>query len=201
MRISDELRLARGVVTPCFVDVSTGRRVPFSMRHNTLSYSASDAVAAAFGGDPTYIPSRMGFIYGTAETPTEIGDIDRNQSWSRICEELSGVADIQVVGFSYAPTLGVSPEASSPSDDVAGHYRNNAVTFHAVSNSQTEGAISQTVFSADSYIYQCVLLGGPVDAPVILARASLLESIEGEDKYLQKPKNFEVALDWTVIFH
>ena len=210
MKIADELRLSRGVVRPRFVSVTTGDEVEFSDRHNTLSFMAAEAVASAFGGDPSYIPAKVGIIYGDKPSmPTE-SVIGRSQSWDDLKDELgssSGDAsvDVQVVNFSYAPTLGPEPDSSSSGDSGdGGDYSNilpggsNAITFHAVSNSQDAGAMFNTeAFSSGSYIYQCLLLGYHDGKYYIIARASLKEG----DRYLQKPDGFEVALDWTVVFH
>ena len=216
-KVRDELRLSKGVVSPSFVDVATGKRVPFSPRHNTLSYMAAEAVAAAFGGDPSYIPAKIGFIYGNSDVlPTPSEAISRTQSWKGLLEELSNsgdkVVDIQVVNFSYAPSLGgssvdgSSSGSSGSSDEADGDYTNilatgsNAITFHAVSNSQDVGVIhGSDAFSAakNNYVYQCLLLGYHQGDYYIIARASLKDG----DRYLAKPDGFEVALDWTVTFH
>ena len=225
MKVVDELRLAKGVVSPSFVDLSTGKRVSFAPRNNKLSYMAAEAVAAAFGGDPSYIPARIGFIYGDQEVmPTE-SVITRNQSWGKLMEELGSsngntTVDIQVVGFSYAPTLGGEKRASGDSGDSGSSdpegddychilsTGSNAITFHAVSNSQDKGAMFGTdTFHSGSYIYQCVLQGYHVTPDgvgkyYVIARASLKDfSQGGEGRYLRKPDGFEVALDWTVVFH
>ena len=221
MVIDDVSCRAKGVVSPSFIDVKTGERLPFSDRCNTLSYMSAEAVAAAFGGNPSYIPARIGFIYGTDDQmPTE-SVITRRQSWSSLLEELhssaeSVVVDVQVVGFSYPPTLGAAkpepkPEAYSSSssssdsgDDGSTDYGNiiptgsNAITFHAVSNSQDRGAaFGSEAFSTQNYIYQAVLLGYHLGDLYIISRVSLKEG----DAYLTKPKGFEVALDWTVSFY
>lgn len=221
MKVADELCLAKGVVSPSFVDISTGKRIAFSPRNNRLSYMAAEAVAAAFGGDPSYIPSKIGFIYGNSpEMPTE-SEITRSQTWSSLLEELSNsgdkVVDVQVVNFSYSPSLGGSASgdsssgsssgASGSSDEgEAGDYTNilatgsNAITFHAVSNSQDIGVLrGADAFSAakNNYVYQCLLLGYHNGDYYIIARASLKDG----SKYLAKPEGFEVALDWTVTFH
>lgn len=209
MKIADTACLARGFVNPSFVDVRTGRRIPFKMRHNTLSFMSAEAMAAAFGGDPSYIPSRIGFIYGASDGGF-VGEISRRQSWESLLNELAdNSADVQVVPFSCSPTLGGigfddgSSSSSSGSGD--GDYTNikptgsNAVTFHAVSNSQDTGEIVKTErFKTNDYIYQAVLLGYKGGKYYVLSRVSLFE-----DKimdYLRKPDNFEVALDWTVVF-
>ena len=221
MKVVDELRLAKGVVSPSFLDLSTGKRMPFAQRNNKLSYMAAEAVAAAFGGDPSYIPARIGFIYGDqAVMPTE-SVITRNQSWDELMEELgsssgNATVDIQVVGFSYAPTLGGEKRApsgdsgsSDPSGDDYCHILStgsNAITFHAVSNSQDAGTMfGSDTFHSGSYIYQCVLLGYHAGKYYVIARASLKDFSEASGsaggQYLRKPDGFEVALDWTVVFH
>ena len=225
MRIDDRACLARGFANPSFVDVATGRRIPFAKRHNTLSFMSAEAMAAAFGGDPSFIPAKIGFIYGTKDSMES--EITRSQDWDSLLEELSSISsrddvDIQVVGFSFHPTLGPENPAPAPgsssssgsdsgsdssdsgsdsSDD--GDYNHilstgsNAITFHAVSNSQDAGLIRSRAFEGGgSYIYQAVLLAFHGGKHYVLSRVSLKE---GKD-YLQKPKGFEIALDWTVVF-
>ena len=219
MRIDDIACLARGFVNPSLVDVSTGRNIPFDKRHNTLSFMSAEAMAAAFGGDPSFIPAKIGFIYGTeSEMPTE-SVITRSQDWNSLLEELSSSSsrddvDIQVVGFSFHPTLGPenpapvpgsssssgSDSGSDSSDD--GDYNHilstgsNAITFHAVSNSQDAGLVRSRAFEGGSYIYQAVLLAFHERKHYVLSRVSLKEG----GAYLQKPRGFEIALDWTVVF-
>lgn len=225
MRIDDRACLARGFVNPSFVDISTGKRLPFEKRHNTLSYMSAEAMAAAFGGDPSFIPSRIGFIYGTKDSMES--EITRSQDWDSLLEELSSFSDrddldIQVVGFSFHPTLGPENPAPAPgsssssgsdsgsdssdsgsdsSDD--GDYNHilstgsNAITFHAVSNSKDSGLIRSRAFvGGSSYIYQAVLLAFHGGKYHVLSRVSLKEG----EAYLQKPSEFEIALDWTVVF-
>lgn len=221
MRIDDKACLARGFVNPSFVDIATGRRLPFRMRHNTLSFMSAEAMAAAFGGDPSYIPARMGFIYGNQQAmPTE-SVITRSQDWDSLLEELASSegrddVDIQVVGFSFHPTLGAAKPSPVPgdsssssdsgsdsgSDSSEGDYNHilstgsNAITFHAVSNSQDSGIIRSRAFEGGSYIYQAVLLAYHGGKHHVLSRVSLKEG----GAYLQKPSGFEIALDWTVVF-
>ena len=224
MRIDDIACLARGFVNPSLVDVSTGRKIPFDKRHNTLSFMSAEAMAAAFGGDTSFIPAKIGFIYGTESAmPTE-SVITRNQDWDSLLEEISSSSsrddvDIQVVGFSFHPTLGSEKPAPSPSGDSGssdssgsdssgsdsseGDYSHilstgsNAITFHAVSNSQDAGIVRSRAFEGGgSYVYQAVLLAFHEGKYYVLSRVSLKE---GKD-YLQKPSGFEIALDWTVVF-
>ena len=156
MEIEDVACRARGFVSPSWIDASTGRRMEFGQRHNTLSYMSAEAMAAAFGGDPSYIPARVGFIYGDSSTlPAALSSypITRSQSWSDLkkCEDY----DIQVVGFSYSPTLGYAPaneEAAKKADDYTNYDElkeggSNAITFHVVSNSTDAGIGSTTWMS------------------------------------------------------
>lgn len=224
MRIDDIACLARGFVNPSLVDVSTGRKIPFDKRHNTLSFMSAEAMAAAFGGDTSFIPAKIGFIYGTESAmPTE-SVITRNQDWDSLLEEISSSSsrddvDIQVVGFSFHPTLGSEKPApslsgdsgssdssgsdSSGSDSSEGDYSHilstgsNAITFHAVSNSQDAGIVRSRAFEGGgSYVYQAVLLAFHEGKYYVLSRVSLKEG----GSYLQKPSGFEIALDWTVVF-
>lgn len=224
MRIDDIACLARGFVNPSLVDVSTGRKIPFDKRHNTLSFMSAEAMAAAFGGDTSFIPAKIGFIYGTESAmPTE-SVITRNQDWDSLLEEISSSSsrddvDIQVVGFSFHPTLGSEKPAPSPSGDSGssdssgsdssgsdsseGDYSHilstgsNAITFHAVSNSQDAGIVRSRAFEGGgSYVYQAVLLAFHEGKYYVLSRVSLKEG----GSYLQKPSGFEIALDWTVVF-
>ena len=208
MKTSDIACMARGFVSPSFVDINTGSRIPFKLRHNTLSFMSAEAMAAAFGGDPSYIPSKMGFIYGPVGGEF-VGEITRYQTWDGLLDELArNSADVQVVPFSYSPSLGgfAGDGGSSPAGDDSGDgdYTNikstgsNAITFHAVSNSQDAGARETEAFKKDDYIYQAVLLGSNGGKNYVISRVSLFDYELGT--YLQKPDNFEVALDWTVVF-
>lgn len=219
MRIADETFMARGFVSPSFVDVATGRRIPFAVRHNQLSYFSAEAMAAAFGGDASYIPSRVGFIFGgQADVPSSSWNADgessggkfgeeigRSQSWTDLVDSLSDTMDVLVVPFSYSPSLGTYDDgasdvsASSGGVDAYGCV-SRAVTFHAVSNSSDKGAVHGHVFKDTHVILQAVLLGGAphgsFNAYGIVSRVSL----KMDDGYRTKPVHFEVALDWTVVF-
>lgn len=209
MKRSETACVAKGFVAPSLTNVVTGEKIPFELRHNTLSYTSAEAMAAAFGGNPSYIPARVGFIYGGSGSAID-GAISRSQSWDALMDQLkANDADIQVVSFSYSPSLGgEKPDSSSSesdsSSDPGGDYSNikpggsNAVTFHAVSNSQDVGERDKTkAFGYGDSIYQAVLLGLHDGKYYVLSRVSLADKSAG---YLKKPENFEVALDWTVVF-
>lgn len=209
MTVTETIK-ARGQVTPSFVDIKTGKRVPWDMRHNTLSFDASRAVALAFGGDDSLIPNRIGIIYGKEGSATFPTTISRQQSWDSLVYELNSKnADVQVQPFSYSPSFAKvsrssgGSSGSSESDDPT--YPGWAVTFHAHSDSVTAGALSEDstsasgdtmIFTTGNYIFQALLLNEKSGNYTILARVSL----DNAGEYYTKPENFEVALDWTVKF-
>ena len=217
MTVTETIR-ARGQVTPSFIDIKTGECIPWDMRHNTLSFDASKAVALAFGGDDSLIPNRMGIIYGEEGSATFPLTVGRQQSWDSLVYELSSKsADVQIQPFSYSPSFtkvsrasggssdsdasDTSPASSSEINELT--YPGWAVTFHAHSDSVTAGALSgdsssssSKIFTTDNYIFQALLLNEKNGVYTILARVSL----DNAGEYYTKPENFEVALDWTVKF-
>lgn len=213
MTIVDNIK-ARGQVTPSFVNLKTGERIPWDQRHNTLSFDASRAVALAFGGDDSLIPNRIGIIYGNSDTTTFLTTIGRQQSWDSLVYELKDKdADVQIQPFCYSPSFTQVERSSGSGSSGSGAssgldsgsseevtYPGWAVTFHSHSDSVTPGAIdagsSDMIFTTGNYIYQAVLLNERAGKYTILARVSL----DSAGVYYAKPENFEVALDWTVKF-
>lgn len=212
MKTGDKACPAKGYVAPCFVDLATGERIPFGIRKNTLSYMSAEAMAAAFGGDPSYIPARIGFIYGP-DSATLSGSIGRSQNWDDLKLELGNAsADVQIVAFSYSPSLGGWPTDGSSSSSESGDSGSdapsdyctikptgsNAVTFHAVSNSQDQGELGSPAFGNGDTIFQAVLLGLGRTAGeyYVISRVSL----DKDGTPQKKPQGFELALDWTIVF-
>lgn len=217
MKAADIVR-SRGHVVPSFVDIATGRRIPWDGRHNTISFDATHAMALAFGGDSSLIPNKIGIIYGSTQS-TDFATVGRSQSWTDLVHEMQDKhADVQVQPFSHSPsflpitrggsssasTVSSSPEespaqeAESPSST---QYPGWAVTFHAHSDSCTPGAADTAssgamIFTTGMYIFQAVLLNETRGKYTILARVSLANN----GVYYTKPENFELALDWTIKF-
>lgn len=116
MRAVDTM-MARGSVVPHLIDIKTGKTIPFGRRHNTLSFAAADAMAAAFSGDLSRVPNRIGIIYG-ADDDNPALTISRDQSWSNLKADLTAAsANVQIRPFSFAPSLNpagrVDPGSSS----------------------------------------------------------------------------------------
>lgn len=200
-----EIIRSRGSVCPAFINIKTGHLEPWYDRHNTLSHDSTYAMASAFGGDSTYIPNRIGFVYGASDNP-DLQPIGRDQDWASFLRELNDLntdADVQVQSFSYSPSLikditrGTSSSDSSSDSSSEDKQIGCGVVFHAHSDSSTPGAAGSGVkFDSDTYIYQAVLLNKSTSGYRILARVSLIDG----DSYRSKPDDFEVALDWTVKF-
>ena len=75
--------------------------------HNTMSYTAADVLAAAYGGDMTRVPKYIGFIYNQANEPSSLGPIDRSMdllTLDDLCQSING--NMQVVRFSRKPSVG-----------------------------------------------------------------------------------------------
>lgn len=182
---------ARGSVQPSFINVKTGETLQWKDRHNTLSFAAAKAMASAFGGDSTVIPNRIGVIYG-GDGCAPRKTISREQTWDMLKEELIACnADIQIQPFSYSPSLVLPKETG---DSVA-------IVFHSHTDSTKPGKLGISNISAEkTFIFQAVLLNsvGPEGSETynVLARVNL----DNDDKYSQKPDNFEVAIDWAVKF-
>lgn len=202
MKTNDKIR-SKGQVTPSFIDIKTGKKIPWGSRHNTISFDATHAMALAFGGDDSLIPNRIGIIYG-GENAT-FDTIGRNQSWDELSNELTDDgANVQVQPFSFSPSFEqISRSDINSTSDVT--YPGWSVTFHAHSDSNTPGAISSSspgsgsdvsIFTSGTKIYQAVLLNESLGKYTILARVSL----DSNGSYYTKPDNFEVAIDWTIKF-
>lgn len=174
---------------------------------NTVTYSAADVLAEAYGGDDTRIPKYIGFIYGSEPSP-HFPDIDRDVTWESLKSEVSeseAKANILVQRFSRRPDVSIN--------DPDGHgYKGNAVSFHAVTRSGQNGTYAFDVsgesafsepFGDGKYVYQAVLLGesrGECGSSgkgyTVLARVSMKKG----DAYRQKPSDYELSVDWTVSF-
>jgi len=196
--------------------------------HNTLSFAAADVMAAAYGGDTSRIPKYIGFIYGVDTAPS-LPPIDRAmtmQSVRKMIEDI-GDANMQVARFSRKPTVGdygtfgeqesplcPDPENSNDSNDSNGSndvqkYYGNVVEFHAMTRTGPDGFYANDTLSGGVFagewgngmtIYRAVLLGdgrNPCEDPyTVLAMVDLKKN----NVYRQKPENYELALDWRVIF-
>lgn len=199
MKIVDTFE-AKGSVTPYFLNIKTGEKLPFGERHNTLSYDASKAMAMAFGGDTSLIPNRIGIVFGEENAGIDSGAIERTQDWNTFLTTLeSHNCDVQIRPFCYSPTFSIVTEKEQEVE-----VTKQAVTFHSHSDSVTGGARGTEAANLGKTIYQAVLLNEDTDKCstsgtkyTIIARVSLKTA---SSTYRTKPNEFEIALDWTVKF-
>lgn len=184
-----------GFVNGTWVPSGSGAPRKAFRRHNALSYAASDALAAAYGGDLSMVPGRMGFLYGTNASPglppvSRTMTMSSLQSLAASCEK----GNLQVVRFSRSPSL---------SESAVG--RRNVVEFHGVTRDEMDGRYEYDTsggpfcgpMEEGMYIYRAVLLDGAGDAPsTVLAMVDLSRN----GTYRAKPSGYELSLDWRVTF-
>lgn len=221
MRSIDSLQVpssARGDVVLSLVRGSS--RIPFVARHNTVSYSAADAIAAAYGGDSALVPKYIGFIYGDSSSPTGLSPVsDRNIRWADLRDEMADITgNILISRFTSTPEIGKSdpPEASDAQNESSGDpvYTGNTVTFRACTRSgeageyafdTTPGSGFAGEFDDGKYLYHAVLLGDARSSAkscssdkeyIVLGRVSLKKG----SAFRKKPSDYELALDWKVSF-
>ncbi len=157
-----------------------GSSVPLGGRSNLATYAAADALAAAYAGDPSGMPCRIAFLYGSDEDAVLDGP-SRGLRWSDVLDEYpdGGTPKGSVVtAFSYAPTLQATND----------RYGMNKVVFHG----RTQGLPDNCV------LYRACLLGRGRDSEYnLLAIVDLASS----GSYRRKPEGFELAVDWAVKFN
>lgn len=215
MTSTDKTRMAASARGDVVVSLyGKGGKIPFVARHNTLSYDAAGAVAAAYGGDTSCIPKYIGFIYGNDSSPTELAEVtDRDMRWSDVKSEMKEIGgNILVCRFISTPELSTNEGEPGSDDQPSGEYHDNAVTFRSCTRSGAAGTYAFDTseesgfageFKDGMYLYHAVLLG---DVPCqscqeekqyrILARVSL----EKGGRFRKKPEDYELALDWKVSF-
>lgn len=175
--------------------------------HNTLSYSAADALAAAYGGDSSYIPKYIGFIYSDNQDAV-LPPISRDMNISSVKEEVESIrGNMLVVRFSRKPTI--SNDSADGSNDSP--YVGNTVTFHAVTRSGVDGIYFDDTTGDSQYagqltagktLHRAVLLGDGSNLCDANDRYTVLAMVDlkKNGKYRQKPADYELALDWRVTF-
>ena len=203
--MTDQIK-ARGEITTRWVGSS---EVEDCRTHNTLSYTAADVMAAAYGGDATRIPKYIGFLYGGGSKPAKLPVIDRDMDWAKVQELANFVhGNILVVRFSNTPSI--EKETILESTDVTvAPYKGNVVVFHAVTRTGDDGEYAEdtsgqsdyaTKLESGMYIYRTILLGDLGDCGkgyTVLGMADLKKN----GTYRQKPSDYELAVDWRVTFN
>ena len=210
MRISETSNMGvNGTIKAEFVN-KAGDTIPLIRRSNIITYSAADIMARLVGGDVSYIPKHIGFLYGADADPSLI-DPDllpistrRNHPWSVISNNATALPVKNVL---------VAPLVLSPAwESTADVYTGNVVTvssftgafleyaFPTGGSSYAPGIESLPVDSI--YFYHAILLNRrEIGSSIIytpFARVSLRDTVTGLFK--AKPEGFELALYWTLKF-
>ena len=194
---------AKGSVKGYLVNKATGEQQQHFEINNIITYGAADIMAKILGGDSSYVPSYMGFIYGADATPgTALIDppTDRLQTWTTLSAELS---DVGVVG-----NVLISPLATASTYSVDGDsdlYSGNSVTLTAHSGRRTEyGYPTASPFAAEledgDYFYQAMLLVRRVSGSTITYIPFSRVTLKTSGSFLAKPVGFELALFWQISY-
>lgn len=173
-------------------------------KHNVITYSAADILAKVLGGDTSFMPSRIGFIYGDTAKPFTNPDSPstRLQKWSsleEVCRQVpSGKAGNIIVCTLGAPVYSVIGDSA--------YYSNNAVTVNAMSDKDAPRAFSGSNYAGAPVTgmkyYQVVLLARtfvpgsstPIYTPYAIAQITdTADGIAIED-------NTEFVVYWSMCF-
>lgn len=199
---SDMQNWARGQVRGYFYNPKTlEQRGHFHIK-NVITYTAADIMARLLGGDTSYIPGYMGFIYGASGTPGAAliePPTSRTQTWTSLATEL---ADPGVTG-----NVLISPLSSGSSysvDGLTSTYNGNAVTLTAHSGSRLEygfpTSVPYAVALADGdYFYHAMLITRLVSGSAITYLPFARVTLKGAS-YPQKLVGYELALFWQISY-
>lgn len=195
---------ARGKVWGYYINPVTGEQTQPFVINNIITYTAADIMARLVGGDTTYLPKYVGFIYGTTATPGIVDPItSRNQTWTDLGNELALVskANVLITPFASIPQYTVDAAASLPS----GIYAGNAVIISAHTGTRLEYGFTPGTYAnplADSnYLYHCMLLTRLVNGSTITYLPYARVSLKVGANYPQKPVGMELALFWQITFN
>jgi hypothetical protein len=168
-------------------------------QNNQLTYRCGDVLARVLGGDASYAPRYVGFIYGDVADPVLAAPAVRDVTWATLASELADVAhaNMQIAPITLAPSYVVDGSADT--------YYGNGVIFSAHTTTGASGVYGFSlaepydgVLGVGDYLYHAVLLAKPSTSYIPVARVSLAET---GVPYAQKPEGFELALEWQVSFY
>ena len=178
---------------------------------NVITYAAADIMARLLGGDSTYAPGHIGFIYGGDDTMADLVDpaslspaTKRVHTWSTITAELT-------TGLSQPANILICPLTLNPGYTVDGSsttYSGNAITLAAQTGLSLEYGMPNSVPYAakiedlvNCYFYQVLLLNRRVvNGSVIYTPFSRVNLTKVLTKYVAKPAGFDLAVFWTISY-
>lgn len=212
MNIVDTIPGMSGRVEIYHINKVNQRKSLVLARHNVITYAAADLMAHIVAGDASYLPSHIGFLYGTNASPmladpdTLPIDIRRLHTWDTITSDTAAING----------NILIAPLALTPSvvlDGSISHYTGNAVMFTSHTGLGVEYAFSTTgsTFAPSLpdlegsgtpvpvYFYHVILINRWVQGSSVIytpfARAAL-----GAAPFDPKPASNHLAVYWTVTF-
>lgn len=139
---------------------------------NTLLFSCADAVAHVFAGLPSYIPAKIGFVYGDAD------NLSANFAFTQGDRETRTQAEIVGTGLQvYDQNIDQNRRFSASSED----YEGNVVTFRA-SKPGSDGV---------DYVYGVLLKD---------ASGNVL-AVKKFDECVVQNSGYAFAAEWAVTFN
>jgi hypothetical protein len=176
--------------------------IPGESRHNTITYPAADAMARMVGGDTTYRPAFIGFLFGNNGSPPFPAEFDRLQDWSAIGTELAGIhANVFI-----APIATVSYKTDK-SRNTQANYVSNVVSITSstalIGSYAFLGASYKTELEVGDSFYNVILLSRRQDTAgrylyLPFARASLKKS---DGTYPPNLDGMSFGITWNVTFY
>lgn len=163
---------------------------PISSTHNEIMYATADCLAQMYAGQPRKIPAKIGFMF-TQKNDIPTVPTSKSTTWNDLVN-MCGTdfdTDIQVVGFSFSPSLTNKNAAETE------NYVSNVAVFHGHSDVSLPGQVSGLdIRSTGTKIFGAVLLSEDKTPLSIVALS------DGSTPYLERPDGFELALDWYITF-
>lgn len=161
---------------------------PISSTHNEIMYATADCLAQMYAGQPRKIPAKIGFMFTSQSTVPTVPSA-KSTTWADLVSMCETTADIQVVDFSFSPSL------TSKNAEGTENYISNVAVFHGHSDVSVPGAVNELDFgSAGVKVFGAALLS---EDKIPLSVVALSD---GSTPYLERPKGFELALDWYITF-
>lgn len=202
MRLAYDLtRMAEGGIKLFWQERTSGVTAPAGANHNVITYSAADIMARLLGGDTTYRPTYIGFIYALHGKAFVNPGVDRLQPWDDIASEVE----------TQGGNMLLCPLSASALYDLAGDtslYSTNKVVLSARTALTSPLVFSGGGFTAiapqpgvDDY-YQIVLLarryatGSTTPTYVPFARAGLTSGTTG----IPVEANKDLVAYWDIRF-
>jgi len=203
MRMNSNMQnWARGQVRGYFFNPKTLEQWGHFHIKNVITYRAADIMARLLGGDSSYVPGYMGFVYGASATPGAAliePPTDREQTWDNLAVELG---DPGVTG-----NVLITPLTAGPSyvvDGDANKYNGNSVNLVAHTGSRLEYGFPTSspyagVLADGNYFYHAMLITRLVSGSTITYLPFARVTLKGSS-YPQKSVGSELALFWNVSF-